>query len=181
MLFALYITSLGTSLQETNLGVDLGHTTLTALFFADDLLLLLSTPKGGVNKLLNIVTEFCNDIRMKLSVTKTYILTNAQYNVSWTVKDETIEEILIAKYLGVNIQLRGRSIIGKYEENVIKQATNYAYSIMNLSQSVLDRAIVAKRLWEACAIPASLYCSEAMVFKQSTIRELERVQNMVGI
>ena len=98
MLFALYITSLGTSLQETNLGVDLGHTTLTALFFADDLLLLLSTPKGGVNKLLNIVTEFCNDMWMKLSVTKTYILTNAQYNVSWTVEDETIEEILIAKY-----------------------------------------------------------------------------------
>ena len=180
MLFALYIASLGTSLQETNLGVDFGHTTLTALFFADDLLLLSSTPKGGMNKLLNIVTEFCNDMRMKLSVTKTYILTNAQYNVSWTVEDETIEEILIAKYLGVNIQLRGRLIIGKYEENVIKRATNYAYSIMNLSGSVLDRAIVAKRLWEACAISAILYCSEAMVFKQSTIHELERVQNMVG-
>ena len=109
-----------------------------------------------MNKLLNIVTEFCNDMRMKLSVTKTYILTNAQYNVSWTVEDETIEEILIAKYLGVHIQLRGRSIIGKYEENVVRLATNYAYSIMNLSRSVLDRAIVAKRLWESCAIPAIL-------------------------
>ena len=59
MLFALYIASLGASLQETNLGIEFGYTTLTALFFADDLLLLSSTPKGGMNKLLNIVTEFC--------------------------------------------------------------------------------------------------------------------------
>ena len=81
MLFALYIASLGTFLQETNLGIDFGHTTLMALFFADNLLLLSSTPEGGMNKLLNIVTEFCNDMRMKLSVTKPYILTNAQYNV----------------------------------------------------------------------------------------------------
>ena len=180
MLFALYIASLGTALHNTNLGIEFGHVTLTALFFADDLLLLSSTPKGGMNKLLNLVTEFCNDMRMKLSVTKTYILTNAQYNVSWTVEDETIEEILIAKYLGVHIQLRGRSIIGKYEENVVRRATNYAYSIMNLSRSVLDRAIVAKRLWESCAIPAILYCSEATIYKQCTIRELERIQNMVG-
>lgn len=34
-------------------------------------------------------------------------------DVSWTVEEETIEEILIAKYLGVQIQFKDRPIIGK--------------------------------------------------------------------
>ena len=39
---------------------------------------------------------------------------------------------------------------------------------------------MARRLWESCAIPAILYCAEVCVFKKSTIKELERIQCMVG-
>ena len=39
---------------------------------------------------------------------------------------------------------------------------------------------MAQRLWESCAIPAILYCAEVCVFKKSTIKELERMQCMVG-
>ena len=53
-------------------------------------------------------------------------------DVSWTVEEGTIEEILIAKYLGVQIQFKDRSIIGKQEEIIVRRATNYTYSIMNL-------------------------------------------------
>jgi len=34
-------------------------------------------------------------------------------DVSWTVEEETIEEVLIVKYFGVQIQFKDRSIIGK--------------------------------------------------------------------
>ena len=180
MLFALYIASLGMALDRTKLGVKLGNVILTALFFADDLLLLSRTPKRGMNKLLKIVAQFCNDMKMKLSTSKTYILTNSRNQGSWKVEGETIEEILIAKYLGVNVQVRGRSMIGKYESEILRRATNYAYTIMNLTRGAFDRSYVARRLWEACAIPAILYCSEAMVFTKSTLAELERIQCMVG-
>ena len=40
--------------------------------------------------------------------------------------------------------------------------------------------MVAKRLWESCAIPAFLYCVEAVTLKKSTIVELEGLQGMVG-
>ena len=86
----------------------------------------------------------------------------------------------MAKYLGVTIQVRGRSMIGVYEKDMIRKATNYAYAIMNLSRGVLDRAMVAKRLWESCAIPSILYCVEAVTLKKATIVELERLQCMVG-
>ena len=50
-------------------------------------------------------------MKMKLLTSKTYILTNMRNQGSGS---DTIEEILIAKYLGENIQERGRSIVGKY-------------------------------------------------------------------
>ena len=180
MLFALFIASLGVALDSTKLGVELGGTVLTALFFADDLLLLSRTPKHGMNSLLRIVSQFCKDMKMTLSTSKTYILTNSRNQGFWKVEEETIEEILIAKYLGVSIQVRGRSMVGKYESDVIRRATNCAFSIMNLTRGSMDRSLVARRLWEACAIPSILYCSEAMVFTRKTLAELERIQCMVG-
>ena len=65
------------AIDSTKLGVKLGNVMLTALFFADDLLLLSRTPKSGMNKLLRIVSRFCMDMHMKLATSKTYILTNA--------------------------------------------------------------------------------------------------------
>ena len=65
-----------------------------------------------------------------------------------------------AKYLGVKLQLRGRNMIGQYEETMIKRAMSYAYTLMTLRGGGLDRALIAKRVWESSAIPAILYCVE---------------------
>ena len=180
LLFALYISSLGTALHNTKLGVKIGDELVTALFFADDLVLISGTPKIGMNKLLRVVCMFCRDMKMTLATSKTYIISNATYDVNWSVNSETIEEILVAKYLGVKIQLRGRNIIGQYEEIMIKRAMSYAYTIMSLTRGGLDRALIAKRVWETCAIPSILYCVEALTIKKSTVMELERIQNMIG-
>ena len=180
LLFSLYIAQLGTALHRSKLGINIGAELITALFFADDLVLISGTPKTGMIKLLKLVNNFCEDNKMSLATSKTYIISNASYNISWPINEETIEEVLVAKYLGVNIQLRGRSMIGQYEELMINRATSYAYSIMNLTRGGLDRALIAKRIWETCAIPAILYCVEAITIKKSTVKELERIQNMVG-
>ena len=179
LLFSLYIASLGTKLHDSKLGIKMGTEVITALFFADDLVLISGTPKTGMNKLLKIVSKFCNDMKMELATTKTYILSNANYNVSWKIENDTIEEILIAKYLGIHVQVRGRNMIGKYEDNMIKKAMSYAYTIMNLTRSGLDRAMIARKLWETCAVPAILYCTDALTIKKSTMDELDRIQNMI--
>ena len=51
-------------------------------------------------------------------------------------------------------------MIGQYEETMIKRAMIYVYTIMKLRGGGLDRALIAKRVWESCAIPAILYCVE---------------------
>ena len=167
LLFALYISSLGSALHNTKLGVKIGDEMVTALFFADDLVLISGTPKTGMNKLLRVVCNFCTDMKMTLATSKTYIISNATYDINWSVNSETIEEILVAKYLGVKLQLRGRNIIGQYEEIMINRAMSYAYAIMNLTRGGLDRALIAKRVWETCAIPAILYCAEALTIKKA--------------
>ena len=86
----------------------------------------------------------------------------------------------MVKYLCVDIQIRGRTVLCKYEDTVIKRALSYAYSILGLSRQGLDWARVARKLWETCAVPAILYCSESSVFRQATLDELEQIQNMVG-
>ena len=94
MLFALYISGLGDALHLSKLGI------ISTLFFADDLVLISSTPKTGMNMLQGIVAKFCRDMRM---ASKTFILFNALNEVSWSYELETIEETLVAKYLGVDI------------------------------------------------------------------------------
>ena len=61
-----------------------------------------------------------------------------------------------------------------------KCATSYPHTIINLTRAGLDRALLARKLWEACAIPAILYCVEAMNMTKTTVAELDRVQNMEG-
>ena len=106
MLFALYISGLGEALHLSKFGIRMGSSIISALFFVDDLVLISSTPKTGMNKLLGIVAEFCRDM-------KTFILSNALNEVIWSYELETIEETFVAKYLGVDIQIRGRTVLCK--------------------------------------------------------------------
>ena len=39
---------------------------------------------------------------ISLAVSKTFILTSSQEHIDWMVEDATIEEVLVAKYLGVD-------------------------------------------------------------------------------
>ena len=43
-----------------------------------------------MDALLAILARFCDTMKMRLAVTKTFILTNAQRDVDWTVDDATI-------------------------------------------------------------------------------------------
>ena len=50
---------------------------------------------------------------------------------------------------------------------MVAVAQKYANAIIGLSRNGLDRAVKAHTLWgERCAIPAVLYCSEAMVLSK---------------
>jgi len=74
MLFSLYVSGLGKILHATKEGVQFNGVTITALFFADDLVLISRTKRRGMSRLLNAVQRFCLDMDMKLAVDKTVVL-----------------------------------------------------------------------------------------------------------
>lgn len=51
---------------------------------------------------------------------------------------------------------------------MVAVAHKFANAIIGLSRNGLDRAMAAHALWERCAIPAILYCSEARVLSRES-------------
>ena len=182
LLFSLYISGLGKVLHSLKEGVGFNGVVVTALFFADDLVLISRTKVRGMNKLLKVVNKFCQDMNMKLAVDKTVILSAGANNTVWKVDNDSPDLVasLVAKYLGVSLSIKGRNLIKAREGKMISSARAFAHTIMGLTRSGLDRAITAHKLWELCAIPSILYASEAMVVSATTIKELDRIQNSVA-
>ena len=131
--------------------------------------------------MIRMVQKFCRDTHMKLSIEKTFILSNGKEDVEWDVDEATrIKEVMEAKYLGVSIKVRGRNPVIQKEETMISMAKNMAHTILNLTREGLDRGLLARKFWENCALPAILYATECMVLREATIQKLEEAQQIVG-
>ena len=135
-----------------------------------------------MTRLLKMVDSFCRDMRMVLAVSKTYLLTNGPRTRVWKVGDSggTLQETVVAKYLGINIQVRGRHILQR-EKDIVSTAKRYAFSILGMTRAGLDRSRTARMLWESCAIPAILYASEAITLGEGVVKELEKIQGVIFI
>ena len=101
----------------------------------------------------------------------------------WKVEPGTpdLEATLAGKYLGVDIQVKGRNLVKPREERMLQIAKKYASTIMGVTRAGLDRALVAHTLWERCAIPAVLYAVEAMLVSDGVVDKLDSIQHQVVV
>ena len=90
MSFPLYylLSGLGKVLHTSKEGVNFSGVVLSALLFADDLVLISRTRIRGMNKLLRTVHWFCADMRMRLAVEKTVILSSGPVGGRWVVSGD---------------------------------------------------------------------------------------------
>ena len=182
LLFALYISGLGRILHSMREGVQFDNCVVSALFFADDLILISRTRLKGMERMFKAVQRFCSAMNMKLAVSKTVILSNGPANTAWSVDENKpgLEAVLVGKYLGIDLQVKGRNLVKAREDKMISIAQSYAHTIMGVTRSGLDKALIVRKLWECCAIPSFLYGVEAMTITKSTIEKLEMVQSQVA-
>ena len=112
LLFTLYISGLGLVLQAMKEGVNFNGQILSALLFEDDLVLISRTKCRGMERMLKCVNRFCQGMDMKLAVQKTVMLTSGLSGTSWKVThdDPCVEAVLVSKYLGIDIQVKGRNL-----------------------------------------------------------------------
>ena len=168
------------SLRE---GIDFDGVVISALFFADDLVLISRTKKRGLERMPRVVGRFCEGMHMKLAVSKTVIISGGTSNSRWTAggdEGNILEATLMGKYLGVEIQVKSRNLIKRRESKMITIATKYAHTIMGVTRTGLDRALVAYKLWECCTISAVLYCAEASVIFQSCVQKIDNIQRQIA-
>ena len=178
------MSNLGTQLQKSGLGIDLGEVNVSVIFFADDIL-LLGRSDAALNQLISITRDYFAAHKLQISTTKSKVMcynaTTGRTVFSGPQQDPLcLEEVLCYKYLGVPVSCSPYSLFRNYNEQVKKRAQSYLSSVLSLVKTGPDRSELAHTLWTCCALPSILYGSEVMPLTQATIDEVEKCQSQVG-
>ena len=70
-------------------------------------------------------------------------------NMSCNLSSEelNLEMPIIGKYLGIEINVKGRNLIKSREKKMISTARNYAQTIFGCTKLGLDSSVTAHRIW----------------------------------
>ena len=108
LLFSIFIDSLGTELNLSKLGIPLSDVNISALFFADDIVLIGKSIKA-LDHLMSIARRFFSNHRLKISETKSKVMmynaTTGQtsFSGSQEYSEMTLQQVVVFKYLGADI------------------------------------------------------------------------------
>ena len=158
---------------------------VAGILFADDLA-IITTSKKGMDKALRLVTKWCDDNRMRLSVTKSKVMRSCKDTSPCnllsmvTPYEGPIEVTKVFKYLGILLEIGPYRLAQEFGKNAIKKATFYYYTILNLTKTGPDMAELARAIWLNVAIPSVLFGCEVMPLSKFTIAKLDSIQAKVG-
>ena len=157
LLFALYISDLGGLLNSTEYGIPLRGNYVSALFFADDIVLITKTP-ANMRNLLGLVTEYTDKWKLKISLKKSKMMSDGVERFQWSVTtsnaavESKMETVDVFKYLGFMVELGPWKFVQEFNKNAISIARNYMYNVLSLTKDGPDRSDLAYALWSNCAI-----------------------------
>ena len=124
LLFALYIAGLGQDLSRQTQGVKLYSMCVSALFFADDIVLIARTA-DGLRSLLRVVQEHCADLKMSLSVTKCKVMSRSSDSFEVWKEEEVVgglDKVLRFRYLGLECELSPAKTAKAMKDRAIRMA-----------------------------------------------------------
>ena len=120
LLFSLFINDLGSDLNKTGLGIDLQGINISAILFADDLVLIGKNRKS-LDVLMGITRDFFSKHKLQISETKSKILTYnaATGKTSFNVADQptiNLDQVVIFKYLGIQLNCSPYNLFKSFNE-----------------------------------------------------------------
>ena len=175
-LFALYMVEWGKELEKKNVGFKVGSVVISALFFADDVLLISRTPQG-LNRLLQVSTRQCKMMRMRISTKKSQVI--SPMRDTWDLRDDegnvvdSLEKVLSYKYLGVDSFNTMRRTSNFKQRKCIITARKYRGATKYLSRRGPDAVSLARCSWTCVAVPALTFGTEFVTFSQATFDSLD--------
>ena len=184
LLFALYISEIGSDLTRSSEGFELGGVTFSGLLFADDIV-LISRSFHGLETLVTLVKQRCDDLRLVISPSKSNIVTpedvdslvllNGQNEVTLS-----LSKILSYKYLGTETTLLMSTTGSKRQQRCILSAKRYKFACFYVGRTGPDVVDTILATWSNIAMPSMLSGCEVIPFSEQTIDAIERIQSQLA-
>ena len=145
-IFNLFYYELIEKLQNAPCGVRIGDHNYNCFCYADDILLLCSTTVTGLQKLINIATEYIGEHGLRFDPNKTtcMIMGGNPFTImpTWKIKDVPLRIVDTIKYFGTDFA----DLNGKEHINNWVKATNRAFFALQRSgvkyPDVRSRAVI---------------------------------------
>ena len=185
LLFAIYISDLGADLSTSDHGFTLAGQRVAALLFADDIV-LFSSSSAGLKALFALVKKHCDQLLLQINTGagKSEVVSPSDEN--WDILDDdgeaelSLNQVLQYKYLGletcVSIVKTSRTKLQK----CVKTANKYKFACLHASKCGPDVVESTLATWENIAIPSILFGCESIIFTETTILGIERVQAQIA-
>ena len=182
ILFALYVVDMCRALSSSNLGVMMYTVLVSALFFADDFVLIARTAEG-LRELLKIVQQHCSRLRMTISVSKSKVM-SCSHDL-WELFDEgdivgCLEKVIEFKYLGVETSLSSFKAGRAMRKRATALAKSYKGACIRIARDGPDITDLAVSLWSNIAMPSLLFGCETIPFTGQAIDDISRQQSGVA-
>ncbi len=163
-LFNIYINESADLLKQSDSPIlQLLHTEVKYLLYADDLIILSKTPEGLQNN-LNILTKYCHDWNLEVNIPKTKIMIfqkknrNLEHKHIFTLNNTTLQHALQYNYLGLVLTPTGNFNLA------IKALLVKACRALHAIRTRLFKIDIPIRIWtkifDSVILPIALYGSE---------------------
>jgi hypothetical protein len=178
-LFLIYLLDLTEQLLTSNLGVKIGESTVPALFYADDIILLANDPQTLQDQ-LHILTRYGSDNNIKYSTSKCQIMAyNTDDKPALYLSDSLLDYTDDYTYLGVTFTT-DKNIFKSHIQTTIKKSKRLEGLVRSIAHRSCNKPWVGRHLWKAVAVPALTYSNEVILYNKSDNIALDRAQNAVG-
>ena len=190
MLFALYIMDIGEDIVDSQEGIMIGDVFVSGLLFADDIV-LISRTTDGLKRLFKTVKQRCDQLLLDINTGEGKTEVVSPTDQIWDIFSEDVVELSLRQvveysYLGLETSASIlRTTIAK-QAKCLKVANKYKFACLHIGKSGPDIVDAALASWNQVALPSILYGCESIVFSETTILGLERIQaeiakNILGL
>ena len=134
VLFALFLSDLKAAIGSKAKGISFGADVVHTLLYADDLVLVAETPEN-LQKQLDILKDFTDDIKMEVNIGKTKVMVlrknkrKSHPQNTWFLGEQELQECDSYKYFGVTINFNGS--FNEHIENINLKAGKAYYSLIS--------------------------------------------------
>ena len=184
LLFALYISDVGSALTASSEGFQLGGVNFSGLLFADDIV-LVSNSFQGLESLVSLVQSKCSQLRLLINPKKSKIVTPDDVDQLVLLDEEnkvtlSLSKVLSYKYLGTDTTLLMSSTGSMKQQRCIQTAKRYKFACFHIARTGPDVIDTALATWSNIAIPSILSGCAVIPFSDATIETIERLQSQLA-